>query len=198
MVEVGPRSAYVRTCLEYGEAELERVRREVKERGDQVSQIATELRTASRALHAARGRLLAMESAVDSQRGQLESDFEELMSLPHVRAVEAEGACVRILTDTIYIEHLGRCYRIGKFALELDLEQGIRVLNLENANARKGWDHPHIQGGLPCLGNLRDGFEKLLGECQLVPLVAMLIEFLEGINPDTAYCSIELWERVEP
>ena len=73
------------------------------------------------------------------------------------------------------------------------LFNGIRVVNLNNASPKSGWDHPHVQAGQPCLGNLREGFEKLLGECTLVPLVAMLLQFLETYTPATAYCSIDLW-----
>jgi len=107
-----------------------------------------------------------------------------------------QGSVIRVLTDEIVVEHEGQRYKIGRFGLELDLEAGLRVVNLENTGDRSSWDHPHVQAGLPCLGNLREGFEKLLGECQIVPLVSMLIQFLDTYNPETAYCPIEHWEKI--
>lgn len=144
----------------------------------------------------ARRRLSALKEILAADQIQLEQDFDQLLSLPHVRGLEVEGSLVRVLTDTITIEHEGQHYKIGQFALELNLEQGLRVVNLKNTGDKSGWDHPHVQGELPCLGNLREGFEKLLGECQMVPLASMLVQFLESYNPQTAYCPIEHWEKV--
>jgi hypothetical protein len=110
--------------------------------------------------------------------------------------VEVNGSAVRVLTEEIIIKHEGQRYKIGRFALELDLKEGLRAVNLENTGDKSAWDHPHVQASLPCLGNLRDGFEKLLGECQIVPLVSMLVQFLGSYNPETAYCPIEHWEKV--
>lgn len=196
-VTEGAKAAFVRSCIAYAEAERARLQGEVRARAEQVSELSAQLRAAGRSLHAARQQLSALEAALVGERVQLEEDFDQLGSLPRVRAVEVEGSLVRVLTDAIAIEHGGQRYRIGEFALELDLERGVRVVNLNNTGHKSGWDHPHVQAGLPCLGNLRSGFEKLLGECQLVPLTSMLVQFLETYNPETAYCSIELWERME-
>lgn len=195
-MEKGDKEAFVRSCMAYAEAERERLHGEIDKSAEQVSRLSAELRSASRSLHAARRRLSALNEILAAEQVQFEQDFDQLVSLRHVREVEVEGSLVRVLTDTITMEHEGRQYRIGQFALELHLEQGLRVVNLKNTGAKSGWDHPHVQGGLPCLGNLREGFEKLLGECQIVPLASMLIQFLESYNPETAYCPIDHWEKV--
>ncbi|MBI4492071.1 MAG: hypothetical protein HY690_04690 [Chloroflexi bacterium] len=188
--------AYARACVAQGEAEVERLRAEVRASAERVTQLSAQLRAASRAIHAARTRLGALEALLATEQARFEQEFEQLATFPKVRGVEMDGALIRVLTDTIYLDHLGRRYRIGEFALELDLDRGIRTINLSNTGQKSGWDHPHVQAGLPCLGNLRDGFEKLLGEYQVVPLVSMLIQFLETFNPDTAYGPIDLWEKV--
>lgn len=191
------KSAYVHSCMAYSEAERERLEDEIRVRAEQVSQLSTQMRSASRALHAARRRSGALGSTSAVERAQFEQDFDQLVSLPQVVGVEVKSSLIRVLTGMIVIEHLGQRYRIGRFELELDLERGLRVVNLENTGQKSGWDHPHVQGGLPCLGNLREGFEKLLGECQIVPLASMLIQFLESYNPETAYCSLDLWQKEE-
>lgn len=192
----GNKEAFVRSCIAYAEAERERLQSEIKQRSEQVARLASELRSASRSVDASRRRLSALQEVLTAERARFEHDFEHLLALPHVRAVEVEGCLVRVLTDAITLEHQGKRYKIGEFALALDLEHGIRVINLANTGDRSAWDHPHVQGELPCLGNLRDGFEKLLGECQIVPLTSMLIQFLESYNPETAYCAIDHWEKV--
>jgi hypothetical protein len=182
--------------MAYAESEREQVEKEINKGVEQVSQLSAQLRSASRSLHAARRRLLALKTILATERAQFERDFDQLESLPYVRGVEVNGSAVRVLTEEIIIKHEGQRYKIGRFALDLDLKEGLRVVNLENTGDKSAWDHPHVQASLPCLGNLRDGFEKLLGECQIVPLVSMLVQFLESYNPETAYCPIEHWEKV--
>lgn len=197
MVAIEPRQAYVTACMSFGEAERTRLQEEIEQKRVRLAQLSDEVRAVSRTLHAARRRLQAIESIASLERHQFEADFDELLSLPHVRSIELEGTRIRLLTEPIVIEHLGQRYRIGEFALDVDLVRGLQVSNLNNTGPKDGWDHPHIQAGFPCFGNLRDGFEKLLGECQIVPLVSMVIQFLETYTPETAYCSIDLWAKEE-
>jgi hypothetical protein len=190
------KSAFVNSCIVYTESEREQIEKEIKERGEQISQLSDQLRSASRSLHAARRRLVAVKEILAAERTRFERDFDQLVSLPHVQGIEVHGSTIRVLTDEIIIEYDGHRYKIGRFALELDLQEGLKVVNLENTGDRSAWDHPHVQASLPCLGNLRDGFEKLLGECQIVPLVSMLVQFLDTYDPETAYGPIEHWQKL--
>jgi hypothetical protein len=195
-VSASAKSTFVNTCVAHAESEVEQIEKEINSGVERISRLSAELRSASRSLHSARRRLLCFKAILATERAQLERDFDQLESLPQVRGVEVHGSAIRVLTDEVIIRHEGQCYKIGRFALELDLTQGLRVVNLENTGDRSAWDHPHVQANLPCLGNLRDGFEKLLGECQIVPLVSMLVQFLGSYNPETAYCPIEHWQKV--
>ena len=132
-----------------------------------------------------------------SELERLERQYDDLSNLPGVRAVEVDGNCVRVLTTPISIPNDGRIYRIGDFAIDLDLDHGIRMRNLANTSRSTGWDHPHVQGGAPCLGNLQEGAEMLLGELEFVTLPTLMIQFLETYNPTTAYGPITLWESIE-
>lgn len=190
------KSAFVRSCMANVEAERERMQKEINKGAEAISQLSAQLRSASRSLHLARRRLAALKELLAAEQIQFERDFDQLVSLPLVQGVEVHGSAIRVLTDEITIEHDGHRYKIGRFALELDLEEGLRIINLDNTGDRSAWDHPHVQASLPCLGNLREGFEKLLGECQIVPLVSMLLQFLGSYNPETAYCPIEHWQKV--
>lgn len=182
--------------MAYAESEQKQLEEEIQKTAEQISRLSDQLRSASRTLHSARRRLAACKAILANERAQFERDFDQLTSLPLVRSVEVDGSMIRVLTDDIIIEHEAQRYRIGRFAIELDLEKGIKIVNVENSSKKSAWDHPHVQANLPCLGNLRDGFEKLLGECQIVPLVSMLLQFLGSYNPETAYGPIEHWERL--
>ena len=119
--------------------------------------------------------------------------FEELAGLPLVAAVEAGGSCLRVRTEPVTIEWDSRRYRLGAYSLTLDLDGDVRVDSLEHLGPKAGWDHPHVQDGLPCLGNLRPGILKLIGDFELALAVQLLLEFLVTYQPETAYTPIDGW-----
>lgn len=189
------RAAYVAACLHDVERERVRLRDQMETRRAELTRVSAELRMLSRELHAGRKKLAGLEEEAAEERARFERDFDEIMALPGVRRVEAVGSLIRVLTDTIFIDYESHRYRIGEFALELGLDFGIKVVNLNNTSWATGWDHPHVQGSYPCLGNLKEGCEMLLGEFQLVPLVSLLMQFLESYDRVSAYGPITLWKR---
>jgi len=189
------RQAYVAACLHDVERERVRLRDQLETRRAELNRVSTELRMISRELHAGRKKLAALEEEATEERARFERDFDELLALPGVRRVEAVGSMIRVLTEPIWIEYEGHRYLIGEFAMELGLDFGIKMVNLNNTSWATGWDHPHVQGGYPCLGNLKEGCEMLLGEYQLVPLVSLLLQFLESYDRVSAYGPITLWKR---
>jgi hypothetical protein len=189
------RQAYVAAALHDVERERVRLRDQLETRRTELSRLSLELRNLSRELHVGRRKLATLEAEAVEQRARFERDYDELLELPGVRRVEAVGSMIRVLTEPIVIENEGHRYRIGEFAIELGLDFGIRIVNLNNTSWATGWDHPHVQGGYPCLGNLKEGCEMLLGEFQLVPLVSLLLQFLESYDRVSAYGPITLWKR---
>jgi len=107
-----------------------------------------------------------------------------------------DGGVVRVLTRPLHLVHEGRTFLIGEFSLDLALQGELRIRNVSNTIKQGGWEHPHVQGGIPCLGNLRDGVLRLLGELQLAPLTSLMIQFLESYEPETAYSQVENWQEV--
>ncbi len=192
------RRAYVAACLHDVERERVRLRDQLETRRSEMSRLSAEMRMLSRELHLGRKKLAGLEEEANEERARFERDFDELLALPGVRRVEAVGSMIRVLTEPIVIDHEDHRYRIGEFALELGLDFGIKVVNLNNTTWATGWDHPHVQGGYPCLGNLKEGCEMLLGEYQLVPLVSLLMQFLEAYDRVSAYGPITLWKREDP
>lgn len=196
MSKVGKR-AFAEACMRHSETELLRAEAELEASQSRVSDLSRELVRTVRATHAARLRLDALRQATSEERTRRERDFEDLLKLPRVKGASVDGGVIRVLTEPVILEHEGNSYLIGEFALELDLAGDVKVRNLKNTITKGGWEHPHVQGKVPCLGNLRDGVLKLLGELELVPLVSMLIQFLESYVPETAYCGVESWRVVD-
>lgn len=192
------KNAFVLACVGFADEEVGRAEQEVAVLRHRVDSLSDELLEASRSLHAARLRCSALEAARKDEVRRLREDFDSLVRLPMVRGVEVEEGQVCVLTDRVVLSHAGRRYLIGEFVLQLDPRDGIVIRNVSNTIRRGGWEHPHVQGGLPCLGNLRDGLLKLLGERELVPLTSMLIQFLQSYEPATAYCSVDSWQEVPP
>jgi len=191
------RQAYVDACLHDVERERVRLRDQLETRRAELNRLSTEMRMLSRELHSGRRKLAGLEEEAAEERARFGRDFDELLALPGVRRVEAVGSMIRVLTEPVMIDYEGHRYRIGEFAIELSLDFGIKIVNLNNTSWTTGWDHPHVQGGYPCLGNLKEGCEMLLGEFQLVPLVSMLLQFLESYDRPSAYGPITLWKREE-
>lgn len=190
------RAAYAQACQRIGEAEVQRLREAVGQREAELAQLGDRLRVVSREHHRTRQRLTEAERTTASEQLRFERDFDALVALPHVGRIDVDGGRIRITTDPIELEHDGRRFRVGIFAVDIDIERGVHMTNLQNTSASTGWDHPHVQGTVPCLGNLQEGCELLLGQLEIVPLVALLLQFLETYNPATAYGPITLWEEI--
>jgi hypothetical protein len=192
----GRKADFVKCCMAYGQREKTRLEQLVSTQTSQVDDLAERLRRQSRDLQTSRRTLEALLVMLAREQQDIEADFDQLTALPHVVAVETDDSAVRVFTDVIHIEHAGRRHKIGMFVLDLDLERGIAVNNVTNTGQKLQWDHPHVQGGKPCLGGLRSGLERLLGECQFAPLVSMLIQFLESYDEETAYSPVTSWAEL--
>lgn len=188
--------AYVEAIESFFEGQLVLTDEQLAAAEQRVASLSKELVQAVRTVHSARRHSGTIRTSVGTALEAREREYEELLEMRLVRAVDVEGSRITILTEPIVLEHEGRRYLIGEFALEVDLNGTITITNLSNTITKGGWEHPHVQGGMPCLGNVRDGLMKLLGEGALVPLTSILIQFLESYDPETAYSKIESWEQV--
>ena len=130
--------------------------------------------------------------AVEAFAGE---QFDGIQALAGVREIATEGACLRIDTEPVAIDWEGRRYALGAFRLTLDLAGDVRVDSLEHLGPKSGWDHPHVQDGLPCLGNLRPGILKLIADFELALAAQLLLDFLATYQPETAYTPIEGWPQ---
>jgi hypothetical protein len=124
------------------------------------------------------------------------AELERLHGVQGVRGVQATGSTLRVQTESIIVAWGERHFDLGAYCLVLDLDGDVRVEALDRRGPKPHWDHPHVQDGLPCLGNLREGVLKLIAEYELAIASQVLIDFLRTYDPDTAYTPIVGWPEV--
>lgn len=162
----------------------------------QIAELSRRLVGLDRRLPAATRRLEELSSPADLDRFA-EAELERLLAVPGVDGATAASSTLRVLTERIRIAWEGAAYDLGRYRLVLDLAGDVRIESLDKLGPRPAWDHPHVQDGLPCLGNLREGVLKLIAEYELALAVQVLLDFLHTYQPDSAYTPLEGWPRVE-
>ncbi len=119
------------------------------------------------------------------------------MATRGVQSVEVVDQALHVLTNPVEIEWEGARYHLGCYRLVLDLDGDVRIESVSKLGPKPSWDHPHVQDGHPCLGNLREGVLKLIAEYELALAVQVAIGFVEAYQPESAYCAIERWPRAD-
>lgn len=148
----------------------------------------------TRHLLACRRRLRQLRGGLIDDEVNINRELERLHELPDVADVTASATGLRILTRPIQVEHRGKLHALGTFQIDLSYNGEISVRNL---TSRHGYyDHPHIWDGNPCLGNVREGLSKLIGELQLAAASEVLLDFLRTINPKDWHVPIEHWREM--
>lgn len=178
--------------------------------GGEIGFLETEIRSTEEALEIASLRLTAETRHLETCRRRLRHlkgevvkddadvirELDCLSGLADVADVTALPAGLRIITRPIRAEHGGKLYSLGTFQIDLLYNGEITIHNL---SSRHGYyDHPHIWNGKPCLGNIRQGLAKLIGELQLATACEVILDFLKTINSKDWHISVEHWREIMP
>ena len=161
--------------------------------------IPAQLSELSRRFVALDRRLPAAARRVEALRGLgavdefAEAELARLVDVPGVTSVEVEQGRLVVGTEPVEIRWSGTSYALGAYRLVLDLAGDVRIESVNKLGPKAAWDHPHVQDGLPCLGNLREGVLKLIAEYELALAVQVLLDFLATYQPESAYTPIENW-----
>jgi len=148
----------------------------------------------TRHLHACRRRLGQLRGELDEGEADLARELDRLSELPEVAEITAFPAGLRMITRRLEVEHRGKQYALGSFQVDLLYNGDITIHNL---TSRHGfYDHPHVWDGTPCLGNVREGLAKLIGEFQLAAASEVIVDFLKTINHKDWHISIEHWGSI--
>ena len=187
------RQAYLQECHSRVQEEIVFLEKEMDFIEDNVEEYARRITTETRRLQEYRQRLNALRGIRTTDQEHLR-DMDQLRDLPEVRDLQIQDGRITIVTAPLQVEYGGRRFHLGSFKVEIAFGGDIRIRNLTDAVG--AYDHPHIYQGRPCLGNIREGVAKMIGEYQLVAAVYILIDFLKTVNPKDWRIPIVYWREV--
>jgi hypothetical protein len=149
-----------------------------------VESLSVRLRQAVRRLHLARRDLTELTELVGSA-GEVDGGAELTLirRMAGVRDAFVTGDGLRIETEPIHVEAEGHTYDVGPYTVLIGIEDGVRVLADQREVPSIAWIHPHVQGGRPCLGNVRVGVEKYIGLGEMAAAAQLVLAFLSTYDP---------------
>jgi len=183
------RQQYLAECRERVEEEIQFLEREVE-------LIEATLEEYSRRITAETRRLAEHRRRLDALKGHEEesfylSEFDRLARLPDVKEVKVQDGLVSVFTEVLYADYGRKRFRLGAFQIDIHFNGDLKIRNLTDPLG--AYDHPHIYRARPCLGNIREGIAKLIGEFQIVTAAMVLIDFLKSVNPSDWRIPILYW-----
>jgi hypothetical protein len=187
------RQAYLQECRSHVQNETTFLEREMQFIEDNLEEYGRRITAETRRLHAYQQRLNTLRGSPSTPQQHLK-DLDQLKELPEIRGVQIQDGRITIFTKPIQAEYGGREFHLGSFRMEISFAGDIRIRNLTHALG--AYDHPHIYQGRPCLGNVREGVAKMIGEYQFVAAVYVLLDFLKMINPKDWRIPILYWQEV--
>ena len=173
------------------EKEVENQRALVIKAGKAITKALQNQRVAEKELDA------FLQTTWNEEKDRLRNEFDQLTSSKYVLSVLPCDEGIEVYTRTIFVAHLGKRYRVGRFRISLYGNGGINIVNVANAQkCNNGYEHPHIKtGGAPCFGNIQESLGKLMADRQYAVVVNMLYRYLESYNPHRGVADINDWKE---
>lgn len=187
------RQAYLRECRSRLQEETAFLEQEMRFTEENLEEYARRITAETRRLFAFQQRLTTLRGA-PAQHEQHLKDLDQLKELPEVREVQVQDGRIMVFTTPLTTEFGGREFHLGSYRMEISFGGDIRIRNMTDALG--AYDHPHIYQGRPCLGNIREGVAKMIGEYQFVAVVYILLDFLKMVNPKDWRVPIAYWPEV--
>lgn len=129
---------------------------------------------------------------------QVEREFADLAASPDFESISFENSSFVAITRPVEITHDGVVYSMGRYKLVIMAGQdtSIRIYSADGVQSPRGLCHPHVESSnLPCYGNQRENFARLLAGRQYSVLLPLIVMYLEtGYQPFDSYGYIELFQ----
>jgi len=126
----------------------------------------------------------------------LARDFDRIGALPGVADVGVNDSALQVFTEPIVIEYGFRRYRLGRFRLDLYFDGRLFIQNL--TDRYDTYDHPHVESGRPCLGNIQDWVQRLLAQREFAAATEVLLQYLRTVNPADWRKAVTFWGEASP
>ena len=155
------------------EAELHRLELSLRTSGRQMREMERRLLQAQR-------RLLELTQQQAAAK-TLACEFDRIASLPGVVDVEIREGILQVFTEPIVVEYGFHRYRLGRFRMDLHFDGRLFLRNL--TNRYETYDHPHVENGRACLGNIQEWVHRLLAQGEFAAAAELLLQYLKTVNP---------------
>lgn len=173
--------------------EIEALEGELRELSGTLRTSGRQMRDLERRLGLAQRRLT--ELADDQNRPETRArDFDRIVAMPGVEDVGVSDSVLQVFTEPIVIEYGFRRYRLGRYRLDLYFDGRLFIQNL--TDRYDTYDHPHVESGRPCLGNIQDWVQRLLAQREFAAATEVLLQYLRTVNPSDWRKAITFWGEV--
>lgn len=177
------------------DAKVKEYRSNIEENENDADEKESELLTLRRKVAVDRLALEALDGTVGQWKQKAEAEFEHLMMLiPNLyKSISVSDGELIALTHEIEIRHNQSMYEIGEFEVRIKLATGDLTISNQTHRVEE-YDHPHINDGAACLGNIGKGIIKMLAEFELFGTLQVIHTFLHSYNSHSPYKKIEHWD----
>lgn len=190
---------YVKECEKRIASSIASARTDIRKHENTIEKCQLDITKSVRLLADSRKKLEQLENSSDEVEKRFAAEFERLRQMPGVANVTVADGIISVFTENIAIPFDGMVYDIGKFRIDIltsGEDGGVRCFNLTRNIG--DFCHPHVRdNGYCCLGNIASGVAKLIGEYEYAVLAQIMIQYLQNVNPDSWYASIDNWPKVK-
>ncbi len=176
-------------------SEAESLEGELRELEVNLQTSGRQMRDLERRLSASHRRLTEL-SRYQAHSEALARDFDRIATLPGVVDVAVRDGVLQVYTEPVVIDYGFRRFRLGRFRLDLHFDGRLFVRNL--TGRYETYDHPHVDNGRPCLGNIQEGVQRLLAQREFAAATEILLQYLRTVNPSDWRKAVTFWAEVSP
>lgn len=167
-----------------------------------ISQHVQTIDSYQREIISSAGKLASLKRDIASQEAEIAKlsaggIVESIKRIPGVESVGPHRNNLRVVTESILIDTSVARYEMGRYNIDYTSTGSYSITAVDRNHVEKisGADHPHVNGGKPCLGNVSEiTINVASGELDIA--TALIIDFLKSFTPGGAFVSIDRWPKV--
>ena len=189
---------YVGVCLAGLDKTIKKKCDQVKNAEQSLRKIISQVMVETKSLEEHKALMHALEQSRKDMAEKAAQDFKHIQRLIErgfYEKVDVTSLHIKAYTGTVVINHEDKNYRIGKFCVDINLNDSwIRVANTQKSMHRGYCHHPHIDDDdEPCWGNIGAQISKLIGKSQFHLALELIHKYLCSYNRPDSYMRVESW-----
>ncbi len=168
--------------------------------GREVRELEAGLRASARQMSRLEQRLLLADrrlAELEQHRASSEAlarEFDRLAALPGISDVRVGEEVLYLFTELVTVEYGARRFRLGRFRMDIHFDGRIFLRNL--TDRYETYDHPHVDNGRPCLGNIQGWVQQLIARREFAAAGGVLLQYLGTVNPSDWRKPVTYWPEL--